>query len=106
MSDDDLYDEGVRRMHDFTLLHWYARLDMRSRHRLLAVANERHKAIAVAEEAQGRHPLFVTDTLSAVLMMLLTSDAYRNELLLLQQPLSERLEKALIGSDSSANGEK
>lgn len=69
-----LYETGMRHLADQTLLHWYARLDMATRHRLLAVANER---------SQGTSPLWDTDTLAAVLLMLLTSGAYLGELMAL-----------------------
>jgi hypothetical protein len=74
LSDDKLYANGMERMHDMTLLFWYARLDMVTRHRLIAVANDRDDGSIIAP-----------NSLSRVLLMLITSGAYRQELIAIEQ---------------------
>ena len=87
LTDDALlYEEGMRRLNDESLLHWYARLDMPTRHRLLAVANEK---------AADTSPLLNMGTLSAVLMMLIASGAYRQELLLIEDSALHAFDTAM-----------
>ncbi len=79
-----LYVEGVRRMHDASLLHWYARLDMGTRHRLLAEAR-----------ARDTGTLFAPNSLARVLLMLTASGAYMQELMTIQQSMQTRLEQTV-----------
>lgn len=91
-EDESLYKEAVSRMHDYSLLHWYTRLDTETRHRLLNIANREHRLVASRRAAKGEHPLFVTDTLGAALMMLIASGVYRTEAATVQRTLSADIE--------------
>lgn len=92
LSDDELYAEGVRRMQpeDESLLFWYARLDMTTRHRLWDVANER-------DTDRGDPDSVITGprTLAGVLAMLLTSGAYMQEMVQIKRSLKGKLEKTV-----------
>jgi len=86
LGDADLYKEGLRRLHDYSLLYWYARLDWRTRHRLITVANEQ-------DRKENKSPLWDNDTLGATLFMLITSPVYKTELMQIENAVVGRVEK-------------
>ena len=84
LSDTALYEEGVKHMHDYSLLYWYARMDWKTRHRLLAIANEK-------DVKEGLSPIFDENTLSMVLFRLITSPFYKREVLIAENGLVNKM---------------
>jgi hypothetical protein len=98
-SDAALYKEGAsRRWDDESLMRWYARLDTTTRHRLLALANE--QAVRSAAETDAKYGtkmwdlLFDDTTLAATLTRLITTGAYRRELMRVMGSPEYKLEEA------------
>jgi len=86
LSDTKLHEKGLECMKDKSLYYWYARIDMTTRHRLLALANEYDRGTSV---------LFNTSTLSATLMHMFVSGSYMGELITIDNSLKHKLGEAM-----------